>query len=270
MQTIYQVDAFTDRAFSGNPAAVCLLDADQPDSWMQSVAMEMNLSETAFLRPEGERWRIRWFTPDMEEELCGHATLASAHILWEQGLLTRDATAAFASRSGPLGARLEADGSIVLDFPAEPASARPLPDWLPGVLGLPPAAVLWVGRNRLDYLLELSDAALVRRLTPDFAALRALAAPEPFRGVIVTSRGDAADYDCVSRFFSTEPSVPEDPVTGSAHCCIGPYWAGRLGKAKLRAYQASARGGVLRLAMKGPRVELGGRAVTVLQGSLLA
>jgi len=288
METIYIVDAFTDRPFAGNPAAVCVLSGDKPDSWLQAVAMELNLAETAFVWAQASGFRIRWFTPESEEELCGHATLASAHILWEQGYLAGGAHAVFASRSGRLTADRTNDGDITLNFPAEPAAAICPPRGLAELLGLTEADLLWTGRNRLDYIVELASEQLVRSLKPDFAALRTLVAALDFRGVIVTARGsrtigeagvagvagalsvstDSA-FDCVSRFFCAEPTVPEDPVTGSAHCCIGPYWAGKLGRTDLVAYQASARGGVLKLAMKGDRVELGGRALTVLKGQLL-
>ncbi|MBU0934011.1 MAG: PhzF family phenazine biosynthesis protein [Spirochaetes bacterium] len=269
MENIYQVDAFTDAAFAGNPAAVCVLSGDKSDQWLQSVAMEMNLAETAFVWPRGRHFHIRWFTPDMEEELCGHATLASSHILWEQGYVDSGAALEFDSRSGRLGASRTADGAIELDFPAEPAVPCALPPELPGILGFSAASVYFTGRNRLDYLLEIPDHEVLRRLKPDFAALREFAAADPFRGVIVTAGGGSSGYDCVSRFFSTEPTIPEDPVTGSAHCCIGPYWKGKTGKHELLAFQASSRGGVLRLGISDARVRLGGQAVTVFKGQLL-
>lgn len=274
METIYLVDAFTDRAFAGNPAAVCVLQEEKADSWLQAVAMEMNQAETAFVWPQAEGFRIRWFTPESEEELCGHATLASAHILWEQALLAGGQRAVFSSRSGRLTADRDKTGGITLNFPAEAAVAAEPPPGLAELLGLRPSDLLWTGRNRLDYMVELADEGLVRSLKPDFAALRTLVAALDFRGVIVTAPGSPSGatsgrFDCVSRFFCAEPTVPEDPVTGSAHCCIGPYWAGRLGKSELLAYQASARGGVLKLAIKGARIELGGQALTVLKGQLL-
>ncbi len=283
MEKIYQVDAFTDKPFTGNPAGVCLFSGKKPDELMQNIAMEMNLSETAFLWPEGEGYRLRWFTPGHEEELCGHATLSAAHVLWEQGLLKPDEQAVFFTRSGRLSAVKRIDGGIVLDFPAEPAREAAPPEGLTAALGLTGGQVLFCGQNRMDYLLEVESERLVRNLEVDFAALRRIAREHPFRGVIVTAKGPGAvvleeglgkkkradrRFHCVSRFFTPEPEVPEDPVTGSAHCCIGPYWAAKLNEKSLLAYQASARGGVIGIAVKPERVELAGKAVTVLEGTL--
>jgi PhzF family phenazine biosynthesis protein len=259
---ITQVDAFTDRAFGGNPAAVCLLPETRDPAWMQLVAREMNLSETAFLSREGDGFGLRWFTPAVEVDLCGHATLASAHVLWEEGHLAPTATARFHTRSGLLTARLR-EGSIWLDFPALPAEPAEIPEGLERALG---AAVLSVGRNRFDYLVELDSEATVRALRPDFPRLAALGG----RGVIVTSASRGSGYDFVSRFFAPAAGIDEDPVTGSAHCCLGPFWAGRLSTAELNGYQASARGGFVRVRCLGDRVELGGRAVTVLRGTLIS
>ena len=259
-QLITQVDAFTDKPFAGNSAAVCVLPEARDASWMQSVAREMNLAETAFLLRQGDGYQLRWFTPALEVDLCGHATLASAHALWEQGCLKRDEQARFYTRSGLLTARRTGDW-IEMDFPATPAVAAPAPEGLIDALG---ASAKYVGKSIFDYLVELDSENTVRELKPDFTALRKI----PVRGVIVTSR--AADYDFVSRFFAPASGIDEDPVTGSAHCCLGPFWRSRLGKTEFVAYQASARGGVVRVRLEGDRVLLGGQAVTVLRGELLA
>ena len=262
---IYQVDAFTDRPFAGNPAAVCLLPEEREDSWMQNVAAEMNLAETAFLlrRPDG--WGLRWFTPEMEVDLCGHATLASAHVLWEAGRLASSATARFHTKSGLLTATLRG-AEIELDFPEETPFASDPPSRLLQALGAGKA--LWVGRNRLDFLVELESENAVRNLRPDFRALKEVTGVG--RGVIVTSRPASPDFDFVSRFFAPAAGIDEDPATGSSHCALGPYWAEKLGKSELRAYQASKRGGSLRVRVRGDgRVSLFGKAVTVLRAELL-
>jgi len=276
---LYQVDAFTDRPFAGNPAAVCLLPAPRSASWMQSVANEMNLSETAFLVPREDAavnlgkagFDLRWFTPAAEVELCGHATLASAHVLWEAGRLGPAETARFYTLSGLLTAQRRAGrdgapGDIELDFPARPVTEVAPPAGLLEAFG--GAAPRFVGKSRFDYLLELETEELVRNAAPDFARLRTL----PVRGVMITSAGAAGSgrYDFVSRFFAPGVGVDEDPVTGSAHCTLGPYWSERLGKSSFRAFQASARGGELRVEAVGDRVRLGGRAVTVFRGQLAA
>ena len=258
---LYQVDAFTEEPFRGNPAAVCLLDGPADERWMQNVAAEMNLSETAFLHPQEDGYRLRWFTPAVEVELCGHATLASAHTLFETGLLQPDEEARFYTLSGLLTARLNGD-EIELNFPAtpaEPASA------LPGMLEALGVSPRYVGKNAFDYLLEVPTEQEVRDLSPNFARLKALSA----RGVMVTAAADSAGYDFVSRFFAPAVGIDEDPVTGSAHCTLGPFWGERLGKEEMRAYQASARGGTLRVRLEGDRVALGGRAVTIMRGELL-
>jgi PhzF family phenazine biosynthesis protein len=259
---LLQVDAFTDAPFRGNPAAVCLLDGREPDdAWLQNVAAEMNLSETAFLRRLGDGdWSLRWFTPAIEVDLCGHATLASAHALWEEGLLPRGETVRFQTRSGLLTAANAGDW-IELNFPATPAEAAQAPEGLLEGLGVTP---LWVGRNRFDYLVEVASEDNVRALKPDFAQLGRVRA----RGVIVTSRSSTPEYDFVSRFFAPQAGVDEDPVTGSAHCTLAPYWSSRLGRTRLTAYQASRRGGVLQTEIDGDRVRIAGRAVTVLRGEL--
>jgi len=262
---IYTVDAFTDRLFAGNPAAVCLVDAAPVEhAWMQSVAREMNLSETAFLRsrPGGDGFDLRWFTPAVEVDLCGHATLASAHVLWEAGRLPAEQPARFHTRSGLLSASRNGDGTIQMDFPAKPSTPVEAPNGLAEAVGVQLVSIF---SNRMDYLVELVDERAVRDLRPDLRALKAVRA----RGVIVTARSDDARYDFVSRFFAPAVGVDEDPVTGSAHCCLAPFWAERLGKAKLVGYQASARGGVVGVEISGDRVLLSGNAVTVLRGTLL-
>jgi predicted PhzF superfamily epimerase YddE/YHI9 len=259
---IVQVDAFTDRPFAGNPAAVCVLSEAAPEQWMRDVAREMNLSETAFLVPEDGGFRLRWFTPAAEVVLCGHATVASAHVLWQDGHLPPGAQARFHTRSGLLLADRRGNW-IELDFPATPAVPADPPSGLLAALGCQAQAVM---RNRFDYLLELDSEAAVRRLAPDFTALRKIEA----RGVIVTARSSTAGFDFVSRFFAPAVGVDEDPVTGSAHCALGPYWGERLGKAGMTAFQASARGGIVRVQLEGDRVILGGQAVTVMAGELVA
>jgi PhzF family phenazine biosynthesis protein len=259
---VTQVDAFTDRPFAGNPAAVCVLPEAADATWMQAVAREMNLSETAFLVRRADGFDLRWFTPAVEVGLCGHATLASAHVLWEDGHLRPDEPARFWTRSGLLTATRR-DGWIELDFPAKPPQPAEPPPGLMAALGV---AARYVGRNEFDYLVEVDSEATLRSVRPDFTALRAI----PVRGTVVTSRADAPEYDFVSRFFAPAAGIDEDPVTGSAHCCLGPYWAERLGRRKLTGYQASARGGVVRVRVGEGRVYLGGQAVTVLRGELAA
>jgi PhzF family phenazine biosynthesis protein len=263
---IYQVDAFTERPFAGNPAAVVPLQAAREAGWMQAVAAEMNLAETAFLVPRGEAagegFDLRWFTPEAEVELCGHATLAAAHVLWETGRLPAGEPARFHTLSGLLTA--ERRGALIeLNFPALPPVAEPRPAAeLAEAVGAP---AHWVGRRGNDLVVELADEETVRRLAPDLRRLRALA-----RGLIVTARAATAPFDIVSRFFAPGLGIDEDPVTGYAHCVLGPYWRDRLGRHELLAYQASRRGGVVRVHVAGDRVRLGGHAVTVLRGELLA
>jgi PhzF family phenazine biosynthesis protein len=259
--SLLQVDAFTNQPFSGNPAAVCVLPQAQPDSWMQQVALEMNLSETAFLLPEQDGYRLRWFTPTIEVDLCGHATLASAHVLWSEGHLAPDQEAQFYTRSGLLTARA-LDDWIELNFPANPSQKIPTPTALEAALGVTVQAVY---ENSLGYLVEVADETIVRMMKPNFAQLAEL----PVHGVIVTSRGTDSEFDFVSRFFAPAIGIAEDPVTGAAHCCLGPYWRDRLGKDKFLAYQASARGGVVKVRCEGDRIVLSGQAVTVLKGELV-
>jgi len=261
-QPIYQVDAFTSQPFQGNPAGVCLLPAHAGEQWMRNVAREMNLSETAFLVRQPDGFDLRWFTPAAEVDLCGHATLASAHILWETGVLALGETARFHTRSGLLTAQRSGDW-IEMDFPAKPEQPAEPPPGLLEALGAP---ARYVGRNQFDYIVELENEAAVRGLQPDITRLGQVQA----RGVIVTSRAESAGFDFVSRFFAPAVGVPEDPVTGSAHCCLAPYWSQRLGRQAFTAFQASARGGVVRCHLAGERVILGGQAVTVLKGELFS
>jgi len=259
-QSVIQVDAFSAVPFAGNPAAVCVLERERDAKWMQAVALEMNLSETAFLVPENDGYRLRWFTPALEVDLCGHATLASAHVLFESGRLAAGAVARFHTRSGELTARRDGEW-IEMDFPSEAARPVAAPDGLEAALG---AKLVNVGRNRMDYLVEVGSAAEVRTLRPDIAALKRLGV----RGVIVTARSDDGVHDFISRFFAPGSGVDEDPVTGSAHCCLAPYWAERLGRADMAGYQASARGGTVHVRHRPPRVLLRGQAVTVMRGEL--
>jgi PhzF family phenazine biosynthesis protein len=257
---IFKVDAFTAEPFAGNPAGVCVLDQPRDDAWMQSVAREMNLSETAFLLPERDGFTLRWFTPAVEVSLCGHATLASAHILWEEGVLDPQQTARFATASGELRAARRGD-VIEMDFPSKPEQPAEPPENLFRALGVKPA---YLGKNVFDYLLLLESEEAVRAVTPDFALLRTV----DVRGVIVTAPSSRSQFDFVSRFFAPAVGVDEDPVTGSAHCALAPFWAKRLGRKDLVGFQASVRGGVVYVRDAGERVFLGGRAVTVLRGEL--
>lgn len=259
---IVQVDAFTATPFGGNPAAVCVLPGARDAGWMQLVAREMNLAETAFLQPRPDGFDLRWFTPAVEVDLCGHATLASAHVLWEDGRLASGDVARFHTRSGLLTARRRGDW-IELDFPATPDEAVDAPAALIDGLGATPR---YVGKSRFDYLVELDSEDVVAGLTPDFARLSELVT----RGVIATSQSASPSSDFVSRFFAPGAGINEDPVTGSAHCCLAPYWSRRLGKTKFKARQISERGGVLEVELEGDRVLLRGQAITVLRGSLLA
>ena len=258
---IVQVDAFTNRPFSGNPAAVCVLPAERPEAWMSQVAREMNLSETAFLVPNDDGFDLRWFTPAVEVALCGHATVASAHVLWQDGHLRLGQQARFHTKSGRLTADQRGEW-IELDFPAKLAQTADAPPELLPALGV--AKANFVGKNAFDYLVEIDSEDTLRKLDPDHSRLRKL----PVRGIIVTARG-AAPYDFVSRFFAPGSGIDEDPVTGSAHTALGPYWARLLGKQEFLAYQASARGGVIKVRMEGERVKLAGQAVTVMTGDLV-
>jgi PhzF family phenazine biosynthesis protein len=264
-QGLVQVDAFADRAFAGNPAGVCVMDSPGDQAWMQNVAMEMNLAETAFLYPRGDAFHLRWFTPTVEVDLCGHATLAAAHVLWENKILANDAIARFETRSGLLTARR--DGSwIELDFPSTPPAASPqadalYPQLMPALGGVTGKLLL----ARFDYFVEVESESIVRNLNPDMQLLKQI----PSRGVIVTARSDDPQFDFVSRFFAPQSGVDEDPVTGSAHCALAPYWRDRLGRNPLVGFQASRRGGIVRVNVQGDRVLLGGQAITTLRGMLV-
>lgn len=260
---IYTVDSFTDRFFKGNPAGVCLLDNPRPDDWMLSLAAEMRHSETAFLLggENGEPYSLRWFTPMVEVELCGHATLAAAHVLYTTGEALK--TLRFTTKSGLLSATRDETGLISMDFPAKVLREVSPPDGLVEALGVEPR---WIGKNEWDYLLEVGSEEAVRTVSPDFEALKTVEA----RGIIVTAPASQPDADYVSRFFAPRVGIPEDPVTGSAHCALAPYWSGKLGSATLLGAQISERGGQIRTTVRGDRVDLAGRAVTILSGTLHA
>jgi PhzF family phenazine biosynthesis protein len=260
-QPIFVVDAFAERPFTGNPAGVCVLAAPRPESWMQQVAMEMKHAETAFLLREGAVWRLRWFTPAVEVDLCGHATLASAHLLVEQGLAKAGETIRFATRSGELRAVAREDG-VEVDFPLAPATACAPPAGLAEALGV---AIVRFATGCGYGIAEVAAERDVRAASPDFRRLASI----PPKGIAVTARSDDARFDFVSRFFAPALGIDEDPVTGSAHCTLADWWSRALGKTSLVAYQASARGGVLHVRAEGGRVFLAGRAVTVLRGELV-
>ncbi|GAA2911163.1 PhzF family phenazine biosynthesis protein [Streptosporangium fragile] len=258
---IYTVDSFTDEFFKGNPAGVCVLDKPVPDAWMQSLAAEMRHSETAFLLAggAGEPYSLRWFTPTAEVALCGHATLATAHVLYSTG--TAPETLEFSTKSGILSVTRDKYGLITMDFPAKVLQEAAPPPGLIEALGV---KHVWVGKNIWDYLVEVESEDDVLAASPDFRALETVDA----RGTIVTARASRPDADYVSRFFAPRVGVPEDPVTGSAHCALAPYWAAKLGSDTLVGAQLSQRGGSIRTTVRGDRVELSGRAVTVLSGTL--
>jgi len=260
---VVTVDAFTSVPFAGNPAAVCITREARTKEWMLNVAREMNLSETAFLVPGNGDFDLRWFTPTVEMDLCGHATVASAHVLWEDGHLHAGRQARFQTRSGLLTADRRGEW-IEMDFPATVAKAIGAPPELLPALGI--ESVVAVGQNRFDYLVEVASEEVVRGLSPDLSALCKL----PVRGVIVTARSATPDFDFVSRFFAPAAGINEDPVTGSAHTALAPYWAEKLGKPEMAAYQASARGGVVRLRMNGDRVMMAGQAITMMRAELIA
>ena len=331
-QVIYLIDAFAHAPFTGNPAGVCPLEGEPEEAWMQGVAMEMNQAETAFFWPEGEGYRLRWFTPTAEVDLCGHATLASAHMLFSlgderretgdgsggkdfgcSGPLTPDPsppegrretgdgsggkdfgrsghplpdvpqgggakrTVRFFTKSGELVCK-QVEGGIEMDFPSEAPTAQEAP----GIAEALGAVPVWQGANRMDWFFEMESEEVVRGLAPDLAALASLG----MRGVIVTARagdgrrlpsppappprrGEGSFADFVSRFFAPRFGIAEDPVTGSAHCALGPYWSAKLGKRTLVGYQASPRGGFVTVTANGPRTTLSGQAKTVLVGTLL-
>lgn len=261
---LLQIDAFTAEPFSGNPAAICLLRTPAPSDWMQSLALEMNLSETAFIEPrEDGLFSLRWFTPACEVDLCGHATLAAAHAVWDWDLRRGDEPARFSTRSGELVCRRDGE-LIAMDLPACAPVEHGDVDEITQVLGQAPS---WLGldpQKKLIALLPNEDA--VRQCAPDLRKLKAL----PYQGCVITAPSDDDRFDFASRFFCPAVGIDEDPVCGSAHCALGPFWAERLGKSDLMGHQVSARGGVLRVRPKGDRVELAGRAVTVLRAEVLA
>jgi PhzF family phenazine biosynthesis protein len=264
------VDAFTDRAFAGNPAAVCTVEGGEwpHDAWMQQLAEELNTPMTAFARPRADgEWDLRWFTPQLEERLCGHATLATAFLLWEDGLA--GAAVRFHTLSGVLPATVTDDGMVTLDLPAARAVVRPPIEGLAAALGVSPAELFGTGELR-DVLAVFESEDVVRALAPRFDVLAEVMRREDIRGVTATAAGaPGADHDFVSRFFSPADGIPEDPVTGSAHCALAPFWSARLGGSRLVGRQLSARGGVVRTELAGDRVLLSGRAVTVLEGAVL-
>ncbi len=270
--TVIQVDAFTDQPFAGNPAAICVTDAPLEEGLMRAIALEMNLSETAFLHPIEGGYSLRWFTPAIEVDLCGHATLASAHVLWSEGHLSTEKVARFHTKSGWLSAQKK-DDWIEMDFPAQPVhSAHVMPQLVKSLCCH--GNIRSVAKNDTNYLIEFQNESAVRSLEPDFAEMKKL----PVQGVIVTAPADSDDYDFVSRYFGPAAGVNEDPVTGSAHASLAPYWQEKLGKSKMLARQISARGGVLRVSCSSTegsgaanteaRVFISGQAVTTLRGEL--
>jgi len=261
-QHITIVDAFAERAFTGNPAAVCVLSEAVSDGWMRKVAAEINLSETCFVRREGDCFSLRWFTPTIEVDLCGHATLAAAHVLWEENILATELAAEFDTRSGRLSV-VRRDARIEMDFPAQASRATDSPTGVRKALG---TEARNVERNERDMVIEVADEHIVRSLQPDLPWVAAL----PTLGLIVTCRAKELPYDFVSRYFAPRAGIDEDPVCGSAHCCLGPYWSKRLGKNQMRGYQASARGGVVHVTVEEQRVKLAGSAVTILRSELAA
>jgi len=258
---LYQVDAFSEEKFRGNPAAVCLLETSAEESWMQAVAAEMNLSETAFLWPQKDGFQLRWFTPTVEVDLCGHATLASAHVLYEFNKVSSNKPIHFHTKSGLLIVQQQ-DGSLVMDFPAEPAEEIPPLQILLSILDLSP---LYTGRTRSNLLVHVREEQQLYDFKADADTLLQI----PMEGIILTSETENPDFDFVSRFFAPRCGILEDPVTGSAHCCLGPYWAPKRGNNKMVAYQASKRGGIVGVQVDGDRVYLTGKAVTVMVGALI-
>ena len=258
----FVVDAFTGKPFEGNPAAVCLLDGAPDPSWMQDVAREMNLSETAFVSARDDGYDLRWFTPVLEVDLCGHATLASAHVLWEAGGCDPQGTISFHTRSGVLECHQRTD-RIEMDFPARPVEETDAPKELIDALGAKPTSM---GKSAVGYVVELGSEQDVRDLSPDFGRLREI----PDGWTCVTAVASTPGFDFVSRYFAPQAGIDEDPVTGSAHCALADYWSKRSGRSDFRAYQCSVRGGVVFVRLDGDRVKLGGQAVTVLRGELVA
>jgi PhzF family phenazine biosynthesis protein len=259
--TLFVVDAFTNQAFRGNPAAVCILERAADETWMKNVAREMNLAETAFVVPQGDAFHLRWLTPKVEVDLCGHATLAAAHVLWHSERALFDRSIRFSTRSGPLICNRQNDW-IEMDFPALSPHSIAIPEGMGRALGTDVDTVMDTG---MDYLVELASEALVRGLDLDYRAIAQL----PTRGLIVTARSDSPEFDIVSRFFAPACGIDEDPVTGSAHCALGPYWAAKLNKATLLGYQASERGGTVRMQVRGERIALSGQSVLMSRVELM-
>jgi len=261
--SLFQVDAFTNTPFKGNPAAVCVRDTALDESLMQSIANEMNLAETAFVMPgENGSWNLRWFTPLTEVDLCGHATLASAHVLFERGYAEADATIRFQTKSGELQVRRDGDTMLEMVFPSEPANQGFALELIENAIQ---TICSFHGANRMDAIAEVEDETVLRELKPDMSAIAAL----PVRGLIVTAAADDSSLDFVSRFFAPQCGVPEDPVTGSAHCCLAPYWAAKLGKTRLKGRQISARGGNVEVELSGDRVILRGEAITIMTAEIV-
>jgi len=258
---LHLVDSFAHERFSGNPAGVCLLMTPRDEKWMQAVAREVNASETAFVLPKGADFYLRWFTPAVEVDLCGHATLASAHVLWESGKLDPTIPARFHTKSGLLTCKRK-DDWILMDFPGKAPTPAPAPPELLSAVGMP---IVWSGKSDTDWLIEIESETALRALVPDLALLRKL----PVRGLIVTAASALKEFNFVSRFFAPRVGVDEDPVTGSAHCVLAPYWGAKLGKTELVGWQASRRGGLIRMRLEGQRVILGGQALTVVRGELV-
>lgn len=259
MIDVFMVDAFTSEIFKGNPAAVCLLPSALSDTLMQAIAREMNCPETAFVMEHHDGFLLRWFAPLQEVDLCGHATLATAHVLYEQHIATERQELRFNTRSGLLS--VKKGDTIIMNFPPEKASECSIPNWIIDALGVKP---VYTGKNRMDYLIELETEKEVLVINPDFRALKKMDS----RGVIVTAKSSGKGFDFVSRFFAPGLGVDEDPVTGSSHCCLGPYWQNKLQKNKFTAYQASQRGGIVEVEVSDSRVYIGGKAVTVLSGQI--
>lgn len=259
--SIYHVDAFTSQPFGGNPAAVCLLHGPADEAWMQKVAAEMNLSETAFIHPMAEGYGLRWFTPSTEVDLCGHATLATAHVLWETGIQQKGEAAVFHTKSGDLTAVQNGEW-IEMDLPASTDEEVPPPPGLSAALG---TDVGYVGRCPWIMIVEVDSEETLRAMCPDFGLLQRI----PVDGFSVTARSSSDEYDFVSRFFAPRLGINEDPVTGAAHCCLGPFWQKRLGKDTFTAYQASPRGGTMKVRLSGDRACLSGQAVTISTGVIL-
>jgi PhzF family phenazine biosynthesis protein len=257
---IFLINAFTDQPFTGNPAAVCFLPGPKDAEWMQKVAKEINLPTTAFIEHTNGGFSLRWFTPTTEIPLCGHGTLASAYVLWEIGYIQAEHSVSFSTKSGILTAAVK-NGWIELDFPSAPDHEITAPDKLIKALGVVPK---YVGKNQLDYIVEVESEDVVKNLTPAIDSIAQL----PIRGVIVTSRSSSGKFDFISRFFSPAQGIVEDAVTGSAHCCLGPYWKRRLNKDEFIAYQVSSRGGMIKVKIANNRVLLSGKAVTILKGEL--